>query len=204
MRPQDVSLPELSLRRSMKWRRYDPDVLPLHVAETDLPTAEPIRAVLAEMVERGDFGYPVPGDLPEVYADFATWRYGQRVDPADVHVVGDVSQGIYVALRLLLQPGDGVVICPPVYYPFFSTIPAAGCRAVQVPLRRDGGRYELDLSGLEAAFAGGARAFLLCSPHNPVGRLWSAADLTAVADLADRYDVLVVADEIHAPLTYDG
>lgn len=204
MHPDVPELAALSLRRSAKWRTYAPDVLPMHVAESDLPTAEPIRAVLAEMVQRGDFGYAVPGDLPEVYADFAAWRYGQRLDPAAVHLVGDVSQGIYIALRLLLRPGDGVVICPPVYHPFFGTIPAAGCRVVSVPLRRAAGRYDLDLPALEAAFAAGARAFLLCSPHNPVGRLWSRSDLTAVADLAERYDVLVVADEIHAPLTYDG
>lgn len=202
--PDDILLSKLSQRRSYKWRTHDADVLPVHVAEMDLPTAEPIRRVLADMVAHGDFGYAVPGDLPEVYADFALWRYGQRVDPADVHLVGDVSQGIYLALRLLLAPGDGVVICPPVYYPFFSTIPAAGCRVVEVPLGFEAGRYDLDLAGLETAFAAGAGAFLLCSPHNPVGRVWTAHDLTAVADLADRYGVLVIADEIHAPLTFDG
>lgn len=198
----DVDFAELARRRSYKWRTHDPDVLPVHVAEMDLPTAEPIRAVLAEMVQRGDFGYAVPGDLPEVYCDFAAWRYAQRLDPADVHLVGDVSQGIYVTLRLLSRPGDGVVICPPVYHPFFSTIPAAGCRVVEVPLARAAGRYDLDLSGLAAAFAAGARFFLLCHPHNPVGRVWSAADLAAVADLADRHGVTVITDEIHAPLVY--
>ncbi len=200
----DVDFAELARRRSYKWRTHDPDVLPVHVAEMDLPTAEPIRAVLAEMVQRGDFGYAVPGDLPEVYCDFAAWRYAQRLDPADVHLVGDVSQGIYVTLRLLARAGDGVVVCPPVYHPFFSTIPAAGCQVVEVPLARDGDRYDLDLSGLAAAFAAGARFFLLCHPHNPVGRVWSAADLAAVADLADRHAVTVIADEIHAPLVYDG
>lgn len=201
----DVDLSELARRRSYKWRTHDPDVLPVHVAEMDLPPAEPIRAVLAEMVGRGDFGYAVPGDLPEVYCDFAGWRYGQGLDPADVHLVGDVSQGIYVALRLLAEAGDGVVICPPVYHPFFGTIPAAGCRVVEVPLARDAaGRYDLDLAGLDTAFARGARFFLLCHPHNPVGRVWSAADLAAVAELVDRHGVTVISDEIHAPLVYDG
>lgn len=199
-----VDLAELTRRRSYKWRTHDPDVLPVHVAEMDLPPAEPIRAVLAEMVRLGDFGYAVPGDLPEVYCDFAAWRYGQRLEPADVHLVGDVSQGIYASLRLLARPGDGVVICPPVYHPFFSTIPAAGCTVVEVPLARDGGRYDLDLTALAAAFAGGARFFLLCHPHNPVGRVWSAAELAAVADIAGRHGVTVLSDEIHAPLVYDG
>lgn len=198
----DRDLAELARRRSYKWRTHDPDVLPAHVAEMDLPPLEPIRAVLAEMVQCGDFGYATPGDLPEVYCDFADWRYGQRLEPADVHLVGDVSQGIYVTLRLLSRPGDGVVICPPVYHPFFGTIPAAGCRVVEVPLARSGGRYDLDLAALTAAFADGARFFLLCHPHNPVGRVWSAADLAAVAGLADRFGVTVISDEIHAPLVY--
>jgi cystathionine beta-lyase len=115
----------------------------------------------------------------------------------------DVSVVIVEALRLVIGPGDGVVINPPVYPPFFDLIPEAGGRVVEVPLVGDGeSGFRLDLDGIERAFAGGARAFLLCNPHNPLGLVHSEDDLRAVAELAERYDVAVVSDEIHAPLTH--
>lgn len=201
-----LRLPELRRRRSMKWRQHGTDVLPVQIAEMDFPLAEPIRAAVADLLERGDTGYSVALELPAAYADFAAWRYGQSVDPASCFLVGDVMQGVYVALRMFTRSGDGVVVCPPVYHPFFSTIEAAGRVVVPAPLACDPatGRYELDFTALEAAFAQGAAAFLLCSPHNPVGRVWSAEDLATVAELAGRYGVLVLSDEIHAPLTYPG
>lgn len=200
----DLRLPELRRRRSMKWRHHASDVLPVQIAEMDFALAEPIRAALADMVARGDTGYSSALELPEAYADFAGYRYGLAVDPASCFLVGDVMQGVYVALRMLTGAGDAVVICPPVYHPFFSTIEAAGRRVMPVPLASDTGRYELDFAALQEAFSGGAAAFLLCSPHNPVGRVWSGEDLATVAELAARYGVLVLSDEIHAPLTYPG
>jgi cystathionine beta-lyase len=118
-------------------------------------------------------------------------------------VVPDVMWGIFEVLLVGTEPGDRVVINPPVYAPFFDTIAHARRRLVEVPLVRDAdGVYGLDLAGLERAFAAGARAYLLCSPHNPVGRVWTRAELEAVAALADRYGVLVLVDEIHGPLVY--
>lgn len=190
----------------MKWRQHADDVLPAQVAELDYPLAPTIVAAIEDLVRRGDTGYSAALDLPEAYAAFAADRYGQPVDPAGCFLVGDVMQGVYVALRAFTDPGARVVVCPPVYHPFFSTIQAAGRRVVPASLARDvrTGRYEFDADALEAAFARGAAAFLLCSPHNPVGRVWSAAELSAVAGLAQRYGVLVLSDEIHAPLTYGG
>jgi cystathionine beta-lyase len=112
-----------------------------------------------------------------------------------------VTAGIVEVLRVLTAPGDGVVICPPVYSPFFDAIPEAGRRVVEVPLAAGG---ELDLDGLERAFRRGVKAFLLCSPHNPTGRVHDRATLDAIAALAERHGALVVADEIHAPLTLPG
>lgn len=200
----DLRLDDLRQRRSMKWRMHPGDVLPMHVAELDFPPAEPVRAAVAELLDRGDTGYAVPLELPEAYATFAAARYGQRLDPARCFPIGDVMQGVYAALRSLTGRGAGIVICPPVYHPFFATIEAAGRQVVSVPLTHEAasGRYDLDLAGLDRAFADGAASLLLCSPHNPVGRLWTAAELSAVAELAERHGVLVLSDEIHAPLTY--
>ena len=112
--------------------------------------------------------------------------------------------GFDAILALATEPGDGVVINPPVYPPFFKHIGFARRQVVEVPLVRVDGRWELDFAGLEAAFAAGARAYLLCSPHNPTGRVFSAVDLGRIGELAERYGVLVVADEIHASLTLPG
>jgi len=96
------------------------------------------------------------------------------------------------------------VINPPVYPPFFTALPESGCRVVEAPLARDGDGYTFDLDALATAFRTGARVHLLCSPHNPIGRVWTEAELRGVAELADRYGVLVLADEIHAPLVLPG
>jgi cystathionine beta-lyase len=199
----DLTVDELRRRRSVKWRFKEPDVLPLWVAEMDVRLAEPIRHALAELVERGDTGYVTWDGLAEAYAGFAARRWRQELDPGRMFIVPDVMWGIFEVLLVGTEPGDRVVINPPVYAPFFDTVTHARRRLVEVPLVRDAdGMYELDLAGLEQAFAAGARAYLLCSPHNPVGRVWARAELEAVAALADRYGVLVLVDEIHAPLTY--
>jgi len=200
----DLTLDELRRRRSVKWRFKEPDVLPLWVAEMDVRLAEPIRDVWAELVERSDTGYETWNGLPEAYAAFAARRWQQELDPGLMFVVPDVMRGIFEVLLVATEAGDQVVINPPVYAPFFETITHARRRLVEVPLVRDAdGPYQLDVAGLERAFAGGARAYLLCSPHNPVGRVWTRAELEVVAALAENYGVLVLVDEIHGPLVYE-
>ncbi|HLZ36678.1 MAG TPA: aminotransferase class I/II-fold pyridoxal phosphate-dependent enzyme [Mycobacteriales bacterium] len=202
----DLDLAALRTRRSAKWRKHPADVLPMWVAETDYPLADPIRDTLDRMVRAGDVGYAWFDGLAEAYCGFARQRYGAEVDPARVLGVQDVMRAVLVAIELLTQPGAGVVINPPVYPPFFSTIRYAGRRVVEAPMARDAatGRYELDLDALEDAFARGARCWLLCSPHNPTGRVFSRRELEAAAAVADRYGVTVLADEVHAPLVLGG
>lgn len=200
-----IALEDLRRRRSSKWVTYPPDVLPAFVAELDVPLADPLRRALHQAVDASDLGYTEPGALPAAFAGFAADEHGWTLDPADVQLVPDVMAGIIEVLRVGAEPGAPVVVNPPVYPPFFDGIPDAGRRLVEVPLVRsaDGG-WTLDLDGLEAAFRAGARTYLLCSPHNPVGRVWSGAELRAVAELVTRYDVQVLSDEIHAPLTLAG
>ena len=199
-----LSLDYLRLRRSEKWLSFEPDVLPAFVAELDVDIAEPIRRALTDAVGRGDVSYVHPAGLPEAFAGWAERTYGWEVDPADVHVVPEVMAGIVEVLRAAGEPGEAVVINPPVYPPFFDDVPEAGRRIVEVPLARDGDGWALDLDGLAAAFRAGARTYLLCSPHNPLGRVWTRDELTGVVELADRYGVLLLGDEIHAPLTLPG
>ena len=207
---EDLDLDRLRRRRSEKWQLHPPDVLPAFIAEMDYDLAEPVAAALRAAVDLDDCGYATRDGIGESFAAFAAARHGWTVDPGRVHLIPDVMAGFDAVLALATEPGDGVVINPPVYPPFFQHIGFARRRVVEVPLVRaddpagPAGRWELDFAGLEAAFAAGARAYLLCSPHNPTGRVFSPADLGRIASLAEQYGVLVLADEIHAPLTLPG
>ncbi len=195
----------LRTRTSVKWRQYPPDVIPLWVAEMDYPLAEPIAETLIAAVRRSDTGYVTPDRrLPDAFSAFAASRWNWAVDPARVTTTTDVSVAIVEVLRAVVSPGDGVVISPPVYPPFFELLPEAGATVVEVPLSRSGGTWTLDLAGLERAFAAGARAYLLCNPHNPLGHPHPIEELRALAALAARYDVTIVSDEIHGPLALPG
>ncbi|SNT39207.1 cystathione beta-lyase [Asanoa hainanensis] len=191
----------LRQRQSAKWRTHPSDVLPLPVAEMDVDLAPPIQAALRAAVERSDTGYPAP--MPAMalaLAGFAGERWGWELDPSSVTAVTDVGVGVVELLRVLVRPGDPVVICPPVYPPFFDWVPEAGGRVHEVPLAE--GR--LDLPGLERAFATHPAAFLLCNPHNPVGRVHTREELTELVRLATAYNVPILSDEIHAPLVLPG
>ncbi|GAA1827965.1 MalY/PatB family protein [Microlunatus capsulatus] len=198
-----LSLDALRRRQSLKWRAYPPDVLPLFVAEMDTLPAPAVRAALDEALDLGDTGYPWGPGYAEAYADAAQAAWGWRPDPAATALVADVMTGVVEVLALVTGPGDAVVIVPPVYPPFAGFVTHTGRRLVEAPLGVDG---RLDLDALERACAdaaaGGRRAaLLLASPHNPTGTVHTAAELAAVAALAERHGVRVVVDEIHAPLT---
>jgi len=201
---ENLDLGRLRRRRSEKWRAYPADVLPAFVAEMDYELAEPVLAALREAIELSDCGYAQPAGVGEAFARFAAVRHGWTVEPGSVRLVPDVMAGFDAILDLATEPGDTVVINPPVYPPFFEHIAKEGRKIAEVPLVRREGGWELDFAGLEAAFAAGARSYLLASPHNPTGRVFSAGDLGRIAELAERYGVLVISDEIHAPLTLPG
>lgn len=200
-----LSLERLQARQTEKWRRHPSDVLPAFIAEMDFELAPPIRDALIDAVRAGETGYAWRSHaLSEAFCTFARTRFAWQVDPAGVLLIPDVMVGITEFLRAAGRPGDGVVINPPVYPPFFSHIAEAGLRVVEAPLAKNRKTYELDLGALEDAFRAGARFYLLCNPHNPTGRVFSRNALVSIADLASRYDAIVLADEIHAPLVMPG
>ncbi|WP_188241615.1 MULTISPECIES: aminotransferase class I/II-fold pyridoxal phosphate-dependent enzyme [Microbacterium] len=200
--------PMTTLRRrtSAKWRTYPEDVLPMFVAEMDFPLAPAIAAALHEAIELGDTGYvgTRDADAEHAFRDFAATRWGWSPDPKRMRTTTDVSVVIVESLRRLAGPGDGVIITPPVYPPFYDLIPEAGASVVEVPLRDDGASFALDLEGIDRALAAGAKGVLLCSPHNPVGLVHDRATLEELSAIVARYDGFVLADEIHAPLTHGG
>jgi cystathionine beta-lyase len=202
----DVLLAELRLRTSAKWRYYRPDALPAWVAEMDFILAPPIAQALHAAIDRSDTGYRWADEIPEALVQFCQREWEWSFDAERVIVVADVMSGIAQALIHLTEPRSQVVINPPVYPPFFSTVENVTQRIVRpVPLMRLGFEYRLDLEALEEAFSEPqVQAYVLCSPHNPTGTVHSAEDLRAVAQLAAQHGVLVIADEIHAPMTLPG
>ncbi|MBN8206316.1 aminotransferase class I/II-fold pyridoxal phosphate-dependent enzyme [Microbacterium esteraromaticum] len=202
---QALSLEQLRRRTSEKWREYPEGVLPLFVAETDFPLAPQITAALERAVRDGDTGYVASRTpLAASYAAFADRRFGWVPDPAGMRSTADVSMGIVEILRRVIAPGERVIVNPPVYPPFFELVEEAGGVVERVPLRDIGSGWELDLEGIAGSLASGARAVLLCNPHNPTGTVHSAASLRALAELAAQHGAAVVSDEIHAPLAQPG
>ena len=194
-----------SSRSSLKWTRYPEGVLPLFVAEMDYPVSERIRAAIIDRVATSDLGYiDSAGPLADAFAQFATRRWGWNVDPATVRIATDVSVGIVECLRFGVPAGSPVVVTSPVYPPFFELVDEARLPLVDVPMLERAEGWMLDLEHIEEAFIAGARAMLLCNPHNPLGLPHDAQTLADLAMLAARYDVLVIADEVHAPLTHHG
>ncbi|MCX5252236.1 aminotransferase class I/II-fold pyridoxal phosphate-dependent enzyme [Streptomyces sp. NBC_00201] len=202
-----LSLDSLRCRTSMKWRTYPADVLPLWVAEMDVPLAEPVVRAVTDALALGDTGYPAGTAYAEALAGFAEKRWGwDGLAVERTAIVPDVMLGVVEMLKLVTAHGDPVVVNSPVYPPFYQFIEHMDRQVSQAPLGAD---LRLDFGTLEDTFrqavAGGRRAaYLLCSPHNPTGTVHTAEELAAVAALADRYGVRVVADEIHAPLTASG
>jgi cystathionine beta-lyase len=194
---------ELRARRTHKWHAFAPDVLPMELAELDVPTAPCVVEAIRRAVDVECFGYPMFADraLAEATASFCARRYGWAADPGWVHDVPDVLRGVEIALAELGGHGD-VVLPTPSYPPFFDVIGLAGRRAVEVPMLHAGGRARLDLDRIDDALAAGAGAVLLCNPQNPTGRAFTPEELAGLSDVVDRRGARVVADEVHGPLTY--
>ena len=203
----DCSLTRLRARTSEKWRTYPDDVLPSFVAEMDFDPAEPIKDAVRAALAAGDLGYAHKGSLGEAFAEFAADRLGGwSPDPDLIFAIPDVMTGISEVVRAITPPDGGVVINPPVYPPFFFRLEQAGRRIVRAPLAAaEDGSYDLDIERLDRVLTEpGVGAYLLCNPHNPVGRVWSRQQLTTIADVCDRRGVPVLVDEIHAPLVLPG
>lgn len=202
-----ISIPPLSqlrTRTSAKWRTFADDVLPLPVAEMDFDLAHPIRDKLIALINNSDTGYG--GIIPELGQSFARYsaqHWGWNVDPEQFRLANDVGVAGIEVLRVVTAPGDAIVVNTPVYLNFQTWIAEADRTLLDVPLiDRGNGVWDLDFDGLEKAFASGATAYLLCNPHNPVGTVFCQEHLEIVAALAKKYNVVVISDEIHAPLNY--
>ena len=198
-----LPLIELQNRLSTKWRDFPTDVLPLPVAEMDFEIAEPIRNQLIEMLNRSDTGYL--GSIPELginLAKFMQQRWNWEVDTEQIFPSTDVGVGMIEMARMVVQPGDKILVDSPVYHNFANWIKELKCNIVEVPMKRDGLHYTLNLPLIEEGYKSGVKIHFLCNPQNPTGTVHSREELAELAELAKKYGVAVFSDEIHAPLTF--
>lgn len=187
-------------------RGRDVDVLPLWVADMDFQTPKPVLDALQNAVSHGIFGYSeVKGEYFDALYRWFDSRFDWQPKSEWLVKTPGVVFALAMAVRALTKEGDSVLIQPPVYYPFFEVIRDNNRKIVESPLLLTGGHYEIDFDDLEEKIASqNVKLFLLCSPHNPVGRVWTKEELQKLGELCDRYHVFVVADEIHCELVYEG
>jgi len=189
-----------------KWNCYPADTLPMWVADMDFAVAEPIQIALRARLHHPVFGYAgPPASLIETILEMLETRHGWKVAPEAIVMLPGVEPGFNMALRGLLSPGDGVVVQTPVYAPIRAAPLHCGLRRIEVPLQPIPSGSAADLPALEGVFGEtGTKAFLLCNPHNPTGKVYDAAELISIATACLSHDVLIISDEIHGDLVYEG
>lgn len=199
---------EATLRRrgTMKWTVYPDDVLPAWVAESDFSTCPVVHDAIRRAVEDEYFGYECRDGAPQrAFADFQRKRFGWDVDPSWVRLVPDVVKGVAVAIEELTEPGSPIVITTPSYFPFFDVPRATKRPATFVPMVRaqgpDGEEWGYDFEELDKAFEQ-AGSMIVCNPYNPLGRAFRPEELARLVDLANKHNVRLISDEIHAPVVY--
>lgn len=197
-----VSLEQASTRAGAKWGRYDDGVLAAWVADMDFAPPAAASAAMSDLIETHALGYPwtAKDDVCVAWSNWQADQFGWEPDLDRVHAFSSVLHAIDVALWFGTKPGDGIAVPMPVYFPFLSAISGAGRRRVEVDLDPDG--WRLTAERLDAAIDDGTTAILLCQPHNPTGRMFDADEIDALAEIAERRDLLILSDEIWADLTH--
>ena len=217
MTPSDPDFDELLNRRdseSFKWREYAEDVLPLFVADMDFRSPEPVARALRAYVDGGVFGYPRGlhtfdvAELPEVtnmVVERMAQRYGWRITPRDVVFIPGVVPGLNLACHALASQGGAVLVQPPVYPPILSSPRHAHLQRQEAPLAcQSDGTYSIDWDAFTSAITPDTRMFILCNPHNPVGRVFRRDELLRMAETCLSRNVTICADEIHSDLLFSG
>jgi cysteine-S-conjugate beta-lyase len=180
------------------------DILPMWVADMDFASPYQIKEALMKRVEHGIFGYGVPSsEINTVVKHWVKRRYKWDIKEEWLIPSSGVVTSIAFAIQALTEKGDKVLIQTPVYYPFYSMIENNGRKIVKNPLVLKNDKYEIDFNDFEDKLKSGVKLFILCSPHNPVGRVWTRKELEKMGELCERYGVYIVSDEIHADIIYE-
>ena len=198
--------PERTGYGSLKWDKYKGrDILPLWVADMDFVTAPEILEALQHRLDHGVFGYTIPHEAPiEAVINYLDRQHGYSAKAAWLNFLPGLVPAINLCCHAFTEPGDSVMTATPVYPPFISAPDYAERELIKVPLCLDSeDRWTLDIAAMEAAIQAHTKIFVLCSPHNPVGRVFSKEELTALADFCERHDLILISDEIHCDLVFD-
>ncbi|HIV73899.1 MAG TPA: pyridoxal phosphate-dependent aminotransferase [Candidatus Pseudogracilibacillus intestinigallinarum] len=195
--------------RSMKWDNRkaifnSEEVLPMWVADMDFKAPEAVNNALKERAQHGIYGYTViTEDIRNNVTNWISLKHGWDVETNWLSFSPGVITSLHIAIQTFTNEGDNILIQTPVYTPFFNLIKNGNRQVVENALKYDGKTYTIDFDDLEEKLKT-VKAFILCSPHNPVGRVWTKEELTKIAALCEQHDVLVFSDEIHADLVFDG
>ena len=191
---------------AIKERYGNENLIPLWVADMDFRTAPAVVEALRKRVEHGIFGYTkVPPAYYEAITDWFARRHGWQIEKDWIIYTSGVVPALSAVIKALTVPGDCILVQPPVYNCFFSSIRNNGCEIVENPLLYINETYRIDFAGLEQkASDPKVKLLLLCNPHNPAGRVWTRQELTRIGEICLRNDVIVIADEIHCELVYPG
>jgi len=193
-----------SIKYEPAWRGKPADVLPLWVADMDFSTPPCVQDALIRRARHGIFGYSEPdaGYFDAVQKWFES-RFNWLPQRDWLTITPGVVNALYIAVRALTEPGDGIVIQQPVYYPFESSVRKTGRQLLVNKLAYSGGHYRIDFQDFEEKIKQ-AKMFIMCSPHNPVGRVWNRDELTRMGEICLRHGVTVIADEIHEDFVFPG
>jgi cystathionine beta-lyase len=191
---------------SVKWSYYGEDVLPLWVADMDFPAPEPLLEALQQRITHGILGYGTePSELRPALVEHLKRLYGWEVRPKDFVFVPGIVSGFNIASRAVTRPGDGLLLQTPIYHPLLRVPRNAGLVMNAMELtQQPGGQYTIDWDRFEAAITGRTRIFVLCNPHNPVGRVYRRDELERMAEVCLRHDIVICSDEIHCDLVFEG
>ena len=199
--------PERTGYGSLKWEKYKGrDILPLWVADMDFVTAPEILEALQHRLDHGVFGYTIPHEAPtEAVIKYLDRQHSYSARAAWLNFLPGLVPAINLCCHAFTEQGDSVMTATPVYPPFISAPEYAERELIKVPLRLDSeDRWTLDIDAMEAAIQAHTKIFVLCSPHNPVGRVFNKEELTALADFCERHDLILISDEIHCDLVFDA
>ncbi len=181
------------------------EVSPLWVADMDLAVPDCVTRALQERISHPVFGYTLyPESIYESIIDWFQRRHQWNIERDWILMAPGIVPSLFAAVQAFAKEGEGVIVQSPVYFPFFSAVTTNHRQLINNPLREVNGRYEIDFEHLETCAKQGARLLLLCTPHNPVGRVWSEAELQQVLDISRRYDLTILSDDIHCDLIYSG
>jgi bifunctional pyridoxal-dependent enzyme with beta-cystathionase and maltose regulon repressor activities len=201
----DVSLDDIMKRRmpAMKWRKYDPDVIPLWIADHDFSPPVEVKEAIRDALDTGDVGYADSSEVLQLMSEKVTSVNKISAEPLDVYVTQGVLPMFWLACKFACQPGDEVVVTDPMYYPFFETARATEVKMNYVRLGAEDG-YKFDEERLKEAITDRTKLIFVCNPHNPTGRVMTKEELKSIADIAVEEKLTVMSDELWENVVFDG